>query len=214
MADTIGYEGLTAMLRAAAAAIRDNHALLSQLDSNGGDGDHGTTMVRAMGCLDKAVGESKPPSLQDLLQGVGWAIMGVDGGATGPLFGALFTGMSEAAGGRETLDAPGLAAAFESGLAAIRKYSRANVGDKTMLDALVPAVEALRKAADAGAGVCEALAQAAAEAEAGAERTTALQARFGRAKNIGERSIGSRDAGATSVALMFKGFSEGVTIHA
>ncbi len=210
MSQEVGFAGLVEMLRRAAAEIRENHETLSKLDSFGGDGDHGITMVRAMDRLEKAIEESGEPDLPDLLYNVGWAIMGVDGGATGPLFGAFFMGMAEPITGRNTLDVAALAGAFEGGLAGIRQNTRAQVGDKTVIDALVPAVETLRTAVDSGASVLDALGQAAQAAEQGAASTNELQARFGRAKNIGERSIGEQDPGATSVSLLFKGFFEGL----
>jgi len=125
------------------------------------------------------------------------------------LLGSFFLGMSEAAAGSETLDGPGLAAAFEAGLAKLRAQTPAQVGDKTMVDALVPAIEALRQAADAGAEPSALLAQAADAAQRGAERTRELQARFGRARNLGPRTIGHVDPGATSIALFFAGFRDG-----
>lgn len=216
MPETIGRDELVKMLRGAVAQIRGQHEMLSKLDSHGGDGDHGTTMVRAMAILEKsldaACGDagSKGQDVQTLLHDIGWGIMGVDGGATGPLFGALFMGMSESASGRDALDAAGLTEAFEAGMASVRKYTKAKPGDKTMIDALVPAVEAMRRATDEGADVSAALEQAAEAAARGAESTRDLQARFGRAKNIGVKSVGQQDPGATSVSLIFRGFVEGV----
>ena len=210
MSQKVGFAEFVEMLRGAAAEIRKNHEALSRLDSFGGDGDHGTTMVRAMDCLEKAIEESTGPGLSDLLYNVGWAVMGVDGGATGPLFGAFFMGMAEPITGRDTLDVAALAGAFEGGLAGVRQNTRAQVGDKTVIDALVPAVEALHSAIDSGASVLDALEQAAQAAERGAASTKELQARFGRAKNVGEGSVGEQDPGATSVSLLFKGFFEGL----
>lgn len=201
------------MLRGAAAEIRANHELLGRLDSVGGDGDHGTTMVRAMARLEQAA-DAAGGGLKGLLHDVGWGILGVDGGATGPLLGMLFMSMAEAAGEAEGLDPAALAGLFEAGLAGVRAQTKAQPGDKTMLDALVPAVEALRAAADGGAETAEALRLAAEAARAGAEATAALQARFGRARNIKEQSIGTQDPGATSVSLIFKGFLKGVEEHA
>jgi len=214
MADTLGYDGLVAMLRGAAGEIRENHEMLSKLDSVGGDGDHGTTMVRAMVNLEKAVDASITQEPKTLLYDVGWAILGVDGGATGPLLGTFFMSMSDAVVGMDTLDAKTLAAAFEAGLAGVRAQTQAQPGDKTMIDALVPAVSASREAADGGASVEDVLARAAEAAAKGAESTKEMQARFGRAKNIKERSIGSQDPGATSLSLIFRGFWKGVKNHA
>ena len=208
MAETIGCDEMVRMLQGAAEKVRAAHEMLSKLDSFAGDGDHGTTMKRAMGCVDKAVAESKGADLACLLGNVGWAVLGVDGGSTGPLLGTFFTGMSESVGGKAQLDCTGLASALEAALASVQKQTKAQVGDKTMMDALVPAVRAVRAAADAGSGPAEALARAAAAAEVGAASTKDMRARFGRARNLGDRSIGSPDPGATSMSLMFKGFAE------
>ncbi|MCP4642542.1 MAG: dihydroxyacetone kinase subunit L [bacterium] len=209
MGDSLSYDDVTRMLRGAAAQIRANHELLSKLDSFGGDGDHGTTMVRAMANLDKAIDDCTAGTVKGLLFDVGWAIMGVDGGATGPLFGTLFMSMSEAAGDQTEFDAAGVASLFDSGLAGVRKQTKANPGDKTMIDALVPAVETMRAKADAGVSVLEALDAAAEAAAAGAATTKEMQARFGRAKNIGEKSVGQEDPGAKSTSFVFRGFHEG-----
>lgn len=212
--ETIGCDELVRMLLGAVAQVKTNKALLSKLDSRGGDGDHGTTMVRAMNVVESTAHAPGTRDIKTLLYEVGWAILGVDGGATGPLFGTFFLGMSEAAAGTEALDATGLASLFEAGLASVRKQTKAQVGDKTIMDALVPAVAALRQAADSGASVSEALRQAAEAAEQGALSTKDLRARFGRAKNIGEKSVGAQNPGATSVSLMVRGFFEGVNSHA
>ena len=212
--NAIGCTEMAAMLRGAAAQIRDNHELLGKLDSVGGDGDHGTTMVRAMLNLEKAVEAASGKDLKTLLYDVGWGILGVDGGATGPLLGMFFMGMSEAAEGRETLDATGLSAAFEAGLAGVRAQTKAQPGDKTMVDALVPAVMAASSATESGEDILSALRYAAAAAAAGAAATKDMQARFGRARSIKELSIGTPDAGATSVSLIFAGFLKGVEANA
>ena len=207
MSTSVDRETLILMLRGAAGLIRQNHDLLTRYDSAGGDGDHGTTMVRAMDNLEKAIDENSGMPLKDLLQAIGWAVMGTDGGATGPLWGTFFSGMSDGIAG-ETLDGASVAAAFEAGLKSIEKQTKAKVGDKTMMDALIPAVEAARKAVDEGQDPAGVLAQAAQAAKLGAESTKDFAARFGRARNVGAKSIGTPDAGATSVALIFQGFVE------
>ena len=210
MRSNVGFDDFVRMLRCAAEQIRAQHETLSKLDSVGGDGDHGTTMVRAMGMLEKAVTDCKSDTSQCLLSDVGWAIMGVDGGATGPLLGTFFSSMSEAvpADAATTVDAKTLATAFETALAGVQRQTKAQVGDKTMIDALVPAVQALRSGADTGQSVDLAMSAAAEAALKGAESTKAFQARFGRARNIKEQSIGAQDPGATSISLIFKGFAE------
>lgn len=208
MSDAIGYDELVAMVRAAAAKVRGNQDKLSKLDCVGGDGDHGTTMARAMAKAEEAIEAEATGRIKALLTDIGWAIMGVDGGATGPLFGTFFMGMADAVGEAEALDANTVAAAFAAGLAALEKQTSARRGDKTLMDAMVPAVAALREAASAGGSVGEALQAAADAAERGAQATKDLQARFGRARNIKEASIGSPDPGATSAAFLFRGFAE------
>jgi len=210
MGKGVGYNELVAMLRAAIKQVRDNQAMLSQLDSVGGDGDHGTTMARAMALVEKAIAACKKKDIKSLLNDVGWAIMGVDGGATGPLLGTFFLGMATAMADKKPVDARGLAALFEAGLAALQKTTKAQVGDKTMMDALVPAVAALRAAAEAGQDVAACLAAAAAAADKGALSTKNFPARFGRAKNLGDRTIGHQDPGATSVWLILRGFAQAV----
>jgi dihydroxyacetone kinase-like protein len=207
MSTSIDREALIGMLRGASGLIRLNQDLLTRYDSAGGDGDHGTTMVRAMDNLEQAIKDGSGTPMKDLLQAIGWAVMGTDGGATGPLWGTFFSGMSDGITA-ETLDGAGLAGAFEAGLKSLQKQTKAKVGDKTMMDALIPAVEAARKAADAGQNPSDVLAQAAQAAKAGAESTKDIAARFGRARNVGAKSIGTPDAGATSVALVFQGLAE------
>jgi dihydroxyacetone kinase-like protein len=208
MADTINADNLVAMLQNAVATIRDNELMLSKLDSATGDGDHGSAMVSAVGAADKAIAEWDKASIKSLLKGVGWGMMCIDGGSTGPLWGSLFMGMSKGAGEAETLDCAALADAFEAGLEKLQKQSKAQVGDKTMMDALIPAVGAIRTAADASASINDAMAAAAAAAAEGAAATSEMLAKFGRARNLGDRVIGHIDPGATSMSLLFKAFSE------
>jgi dihydroxyacetone kinase-like protein len=209
MSDPFDYESLVRMLRGAIECVRSRHEELSRLDTFGGDGDHGSTMLRAMKSVEDAIEGMRSRDIQGLLQVAGWAILGVDGGATGPLLGVLLTGMSEAAAGKCSIDPRDLAGLFETGLAALERLTRARVGDKTMMDALVPAVAALRRSADGGADMASALRCAAEAAELGAAATENLQARFGRAKNLGPGSVGHRDPGAVSLALLFRGFTKG-----
>jgi dihydroxyacetone kinase-like protein len=210
MADTIGIEDMGRMIRAAADKIRANRDDLSKLDSAIGDGDHGMTIARAMGIAEKVIAESDKKELKGLLKDVGWGVMGVDGGATGPLLGSFLMGLGNGIDELERIDCPMLAAMFEAGLAAVRRQSKAQIGDKTLMDALLPAVDAMRRAADEGKSIREALQQAAKAAEDGAISTKEFKARFGRAKNLGERTIGCQDPGATSMALIFQGFFEGL----
>jgi len=211
MIDTIGYDDIGRMIRSAADKIRANRDKLTKLDSATGDGDHGTTIARAMGIAEKVIEESEKTELKGLLKDVGWGVMGVDGGATGPLLGSFLMGLDNGIDEQGTIDCPTLAAMFEAGLASVRRQSKAQVGDKTMMDALLPAVDAIRKAADEGRSIIEAIQKAAEAAENGAISTKDYKARYGRAKNLGERAIGHQDPGATSMALIIRGFAEGLS---
>lgn len=207
MPQTIGRDELVTMIHAAVETIHANHKLLSKLDSAIGDGDHGTAMTKAMDAAEKALLDAPAKDIKTLLHDVAWGVMCIDGGSTGPLFGSFFMGMSDAAGDAARLDCGQLAAMFEAGLAGVRKQTKAEVGDKTMIDALAPAVDALRAAADASADTAGALKQAAEAAATGAQATANMQARFGRARNLGERTIGHVDPGATSIRLIFEAFA-------
>ncbi len=195
------------MFRCAASRIREQHAMLSALDSATGDGDHGTTMLRIVDQLDLAASAA---DVKTMLHDAGWKILSVDGGASSSLFGILFLGMAEAPESAVDLDCLALAAIFEAGLSALSKQTKAQVGDKTMIDALSPAVRALRIAACGSKTLTEALREAAEAAWVGARYTEALTARYGRAKYLGENTRGHEDPGAVSVALLFEGFSSGL----
>jgi dihydroxyacetone kinase-like protein len=212
MSSVIGVGEFRGMLAAAADRVREGSDYLSQLDAAGGDGDHGTTMRRAMSEIDKTLTAHPEARLQDLIEQVGWALLSVDGGATGPLLGSFFLGIADAVGECPTLDAKGLAGAFEAGGARVRKQSKAQAGDKTMLDALLPALMALRAAADAGKDSAQALRDAAEAAARGAEATKDWVPKFGKARFAGERTRGYPDPGATSLAMIFAGFAAGIRI--
>jgi len=209
MSGPLTKDDFAACIAGAAAAIRTHCEELSALDSVGGDGDHGATMLRIMERLSASFGGAA--DFQTAMHEAGWAVLGVDGGASGAVFGSFFLGMAEAVNG--PLDAPALASAFEAGLAAVCRQTKAQPGDKTALDALVPAVHAARAAADAGRSVESALEAAAGAARQGAESTRNLIARHGRAKYAGERTRGHCDPGAVSTAFLFEGF-RGASIHA
>ncbi len=201
------------MLQAAADQVRAHRELLSQLDSAVGDGDHGTTALRAMEAATQAATQAASANsgagLKALFSAVAWGIMSCDGGATGPLLGSFFLGLSDAVGEKTELDCASLVSAFEGGVTKMQKQTRAQIGDKTMMDALLPALAAL-KGADPAAGLESALRQAAEAAARGAEATQAMRAKCGRARHLGDRVIGHRDPGAVSVSLILKGFQEAI----
>ena len=150
--------------------MKENHELLSRLDAATGDGDHGVTMKRVAEVIIESVADGQSLGVGPLLEQVGWNVMSVDGGSTSPCWvpSSWACPKGSAAARRSTVAA--LAGAFEAGLAKLRAQTPAKPGDKTMVDALVPAVEAFRQAADAGREPAALLAQAAAAAQRGAER--------------------------------------------
>jgi dihydroxyacetone kinase-like protein len=202
VAETVGSAGLGRWLRAFADAVTENAAELTKLDSAIGDADHGANMRRGMtaavGKLDAAP-DAAPAAL---LKTAGMTLVSTVGGASGPLYGTFFLRMGTSIGDRTELDAAAFAAALRAGLDGVVARGKAAAGDKTMLDALIPAVDALDAALADGAGLGDALRAAADAADAGRDATIPLVARKGRASYLGERSAGHQDPGATSTALL------------
>ena len=198
---------LQKMLQAALAVIENNLAMLNQLDAATGDGDHGTAILTAMKAAAASV--QKEGTLKTTLEAIGWDVMSSTSGSTSALTGSFFAGMSNAVDGEE-LDSVQTIAMFESGLANVRTSSRANVGDKTLMDALIPAIEAMAGLKEQSPPLADIFAVAAEAAQKGADSTKELVAKFGRAKNLGERSRGALDAGAVSTALIYQAYAETV----
>ena len=207
---TISSIIIVRMIEAAAGKIRAAEKELSALDSATGDGDHGMTICRVMDAAEAAAKGDTSGKIAELLNKVGWDVMSVDGGSTSPLLGSFFIGLSEGAGDAAQLDSAAVATMFEAGVAGLRQQTKAQPGDKTMIDALVPAVEALRAAAGSGADVSAAFRQAAEAASRGVQATKDMTAKFGRARNLGDRTRGHADPGATSISYIFAGFAEAV----
>jgi phosphoenolpyruvate---glycerone phosphotransferase subunit DhaL len=187
-------------IRAYAAAIAEHRAELVRLDTAIGDGDHGTNMERGMRKALEKVDGTDGDDIGALLKAVGMALVSSVGGAAGPLYGTLFLQMGTASAGKEELDLAGWTAALESGVQGLQARGKAEPGDKTMVDALLPAVEALRAASDDG--LADALRRSAEAAEEGMRATIPLEARRGRASYLGPRSVGHQDPGATSAQLL------------
>ncbi len=211
MAEDIDYDVLARMLEAAADKVRAAKDELSTLDAATGDGDHGAAMCKVAGAISTTIAGRTDRDIAGFLSDIGWAAMGTDAGSTGPLYGSLFVGMGTAATGLERLDTAALARLLEDGVANLRLNTKAKPGDKTMIDALVPACEAVRVAVEAGDTLPAALAAGAEAAVAGAEATKQMKAAFGRARHIGDRSIGHADPGAVSMSLVLTGLKEGYT---
>jgi phosphoenolpyruvate---glycerone phosphotransferase subunit DhaL len=185
------------------AAVSEHKNELTELDKAIGDGDHGINMDRGMTAVVAALDAAEPDDVPALARSVAMTLISKVGGASGPLYGTLFLQFGSAAG-PEPLTPLGWAGCLEAGLAGVRARGKAEPGDKTMVDALIPATEALRGALEGGASFAGALAQAADAAEEGARATIPLVARKGRASYLGERSAGHQDPGATSSALLVR----------
>ncbi|HEY6377973.1 MAG TPA: dihydroxyacetone kinase subunit DhaL [Candidatus Dormibacteraeota bacterium] len=185
-----------------AREMRSHRDLLVQLDAAIGDGDHGINMTRGFDAVVAALDgdPAQPPGRLLIL--CGRTLISAVGGASGPLWGSALRNAGRSLGDAAEFDAGALLAALQAALAAIVDLGAAVVGDKTMVDALDPAIAALRAGLAAGQSVEEALAGAVAAAEEGMRSTVPLQARKGRASYLGERSIGHQDPGATSAALI------------
>ncbi len=190
-----------------AASMQEHREELVRLDTAIGDGDHGTNMDRGMRKALEKLGASEPADAGAVLKTVAMALVSSVGGAAGPLYGTLFLQMGTAMAGQDEVDLPTYAAAWRKGLEGVQSRGKAHPGDKTMVDALIPAVEALEGASDLDEGLCAAT-QA---AEQGMLATTPLLARKGRASYLGERSEGHQDPGATSTYYLFKSASEALT---
>ena len=196
----------------AAASLRDQREYLTQLDAAIGDADHGTNMDRGFtAVLEKleSLDSSDPPGR--ILTTAGTTLVSTVGGASGPLWGTALRRAGRALGDAEEFDADGLANALDAALEGVVELGAAQEGDKTMVDALAPAVRSLRAELSGGAELAVALAAARAASEEGMRATVPLQAAKGRASYLGERSIGHQDPGATSTALIISALERAVT---
>lgn len=187
----------------AAADIAEQRDYLVDLDRAIGDGDHGENMDRGFKAAVEALGQAQPGSIAEVLKTVAKTLMSTVGGAAGPLYGTAFLRASKAAGDGE-LDGAGVAAVIAGALEGIQARGKATTGEKTMVDAWTPALEAARVAAEAGSDPVAVLEAAATAAEAGAAATEPMRATKGRASYLGERSIGHLDPGAVSTSLILR----------
>jgi len=203
MADQLTVHGAREWVRCFAALIDEHAAELTDLDSAIGDADHGTNMHRGSTAALAALDEPRS-DIGGLLRKVGLTIVSSVGGASGPLFGTFFLRVGAAAGGAIALDTSAVAAAIRSGVDGVQARGKAALGDKTMLDALVPAVEAAAAAVVAGGRLPDALAASAEAAAHGRDRTVDMVAAKGKASRLGERSVGRPDPGAESVFLLLR----------
>ena len=187
----------------AAADVAEQRDYLVDLDRAIGDGDHGENMDRGFKAAVEALGQAQPASVAEVLKTVAKTLMSTVGGAAGPLYGTAFLRASKAAGDGD-LDGAGVAAVIAGALDGIQARGKATTGEKTMVDAWTPALEAARAAAESCSDPVAVLEAAATAAESGATATEPMRATKGRASYLGERSIGHLDPGAVSTSLILR----------
>jgi dihydroxyacetone kinase-like protein len=202
---------ITSWMREIELSVRAERDHLVQLDAAIGDADHGINMTRGFEAVVQAVGADNGSTPGRLLIIAGRTLVSTVGGASGPLWGSALRSGGRALGDQTTFDGPQLVEVLAAALASVKDLGTASLGDKTMVDALEPAVETLRAKVADGEPLARALDEAAAAAEAGMRGTIPLQARKGRASYLGERSVGHQDPGATSTALIVRALQRAVT---
>lgn len=202
----------TVILEDLVAIILDNRNYLSEVDGAIGDGDHGINMAKGFRLCGEAI-KGQSLSLSKALSTLATTLMGSIGGSMGPLYGSLFLGMANAVKDKDAVDAKDFGTMLATGLSSLQGISDASVGDKCLLDTLVPAVDAYRGALDDGADFHTALSALREGAERGCESTRDLEARIGRAARLGERSRGHLDAGAVSCRLLLVRLADSVERH-
>jgi phosphoenolpyruvate---glycerone phosphotransferase subunit DhaL len=204
----VSYGQVSDWIRAFAAVVAENKEYLTELDSAIGDADHGINMNRGMQAVAGKMDAAESADIGALLKAVGMTLVSTVGGASGPLYGTLFLQMGTSAAGKSDLSGDDWADALAAGVAGVQRRGKAELGDKTMIDALVPAVEAVRSALADGSALDEALRRSAEAAREGMTATIPLVARKGRASYLGERSANHQDPGATSSWLLLRTAAE------
>ena len=204
----ISYEQLLNWLRFIDESLIEQRGYLTELDSAIGDGDHGTNLARGAAASSNKVDIERPEYVGDLFTLVGMTLVSSVGGASGPLYGTFFLRFAASAGHRQELTLQQFANALDAGVGGVVERGKAELGDKTMYDAMEPAAAAFRAAVEKGADAQSAARAAFEAAAAGRDATADLVARKGRASYLGDRSVGHVDPGAASTALMFEALAE------
>ena len=200
----ITKEELRIRIKNACVTVMEAEAELTEIDSRFGDADHGFTMAKIAKTIGEAVEDGD--SIQEMLDNAACAVMGLNGGSAVPLWNTWLDGMQEGAPEAEEIDVAGIKAVFAKAFEELDEMSGAKVGDKTMMDALIPASEAI--AAYEGDSEAELFTLAAAAAAAGAENSKNFPSKYGRAKSYGTKTIGTPDAGAMSMSCFFQGLAK------
>ena len=201
-ADVVTLGQIDTWIRTFGELVATHKALLTDLDAEIGDADHGINMDRGMRAVVERLDDSRPGAADELFKLVGMTLVSVVGGASGPLYGTFFLRLGAACGPVTELAPVDLAKALRAGNEGVVARGRPELGDKTMFDALHPALEALDRALAAGESTAAAFGAASQAADRGRDATIPMVARKGRASYLGERSAGHQDPGATSAALL------------
>jgi len=207
--ETLTVTAVRAWINRSADEIERCKAYLTDLDAPIGDSDHGINMARGFSAVKSKLAAQELPDIGVLFKAVAMTLLSTVGGASGPLYSTFFLQAASKSAGKTELDLTGWTACLEAALAGIGQRGKAVLGDKTMVDALQPALEALKRAD--GRPLAEALLASAKAAEEGMKATIPLMARKGRASYLGERSIGHQDPGATSTHLLLNALAETAT---
>jgi dihydroxyacetone kinase-like protein len=208
MTENVTTAVLEEWVRRFATLVAENRDYLTELDAAIGDADHGSNMDRGMKAAVAAIDDARPATAGALFTKVGMTLVSTVGGASGPLFGTFFLRMGTSFGDSDAATPVDFAAALRAGLGGVVARGKAEAGDKTMYDALAPAVDALDAALEEQAPLAAGLKAARDAAQAGRDATIPLLARKGRASYLGERSVGHQDPGATTVALLLEAATE------
>lgn len=205
---TVGIDQLVSWLARFRDLVTEQQSYLTDLDSAIGDADHGANMNRGMTAVMEKLGAAPAGAVDELFKSVGMTLVTSVGGASGPLYGTFFLRVGMTAGPVASLDGAGMSAALRAGLEGVVARGKAEAGDKTMFDAMAPALDAWDATLGGGGDLVAAASAAFAAAEAGRDATKPLVARKGRASYLGERSAGHLDPGATSTALLFQALAD------
>ena len=204
VAQVVDAELMTEWMREAATVVRSEKDHLTQLDAAIGDADHGINLDRGFSAVQTALSESAPATPGAVLALAGRTLISTVGGASGPLYGTMLREASKTLGDEPTPDPETFLAALQAGLTGIQRLGAAVEGDKTMVDALSPALTAMTMSLRGGGTLDDAVRAAAQGADEGAKATVPMEARKGRASYLGPRSVGHQDPGATSTALLLQ----------
>ena len=204
----VSREDVLRWLSALQKVFAENRQQLTDLDSAVGDGDFGISLDRGFTAVQAELTTNPPADIRAVFQNVATVLIKTMGGSSGPLLGTFFLRAGTASASKSELDPVDVVALFQAGVEGMQQRGKAALGDKTMMDAWLPAVDAMRGALEAGGGVTEVLDRGTAAAVAGAEATKSMTARKGRASYLGDRSVGHPDPGAIAAHLMLKAAAE------